>query len=158
MRDRRSPRAATLLSALVAALLCLVPRAALAAGPPVKVIFDTDMAGDVDDVGRAGHPARAWPTSARRRSWPSASRRATKTSGPCVDAINTWYGRPDIPIGYQRGIQVGYPADTGETIDVEIRGGGAKVVPASTWPAAAMRPTPPSSIAGSWPRSRTRAS
>ena len=36
--------------------------------------------------------------------------------GPCVDAIDTWYGRPEIPIGYQRAIQTGYPRDTGETI------------------------------------------
>ena len=28
--------------------------------------------------------------------------------GPCADAINTWYGRPDLPIGYQRGHQYGY--------------------------------------------------
>jgi hypothetical protein len=27
---------------------------------------------------------------------------------PCLDAINTWYGRPDLPIGYQRGHQYGY--------------------------------------------------
>ena len=24
-------------------------------------------------------------------------------AGPCVDAINTWHGRPDVPIGRQRG-------------------------------------------------------
>src|SRR5438552_2213569 len=36
---------------LLAALVVLVPCAAAAAGPPVRVVFDTDMASDVDDVG-----------------------------------------------------------------------------------------------------------
>jgi len=27
---------------------------------------------------------------------------------PCLDALNTWYGRPDLPVGYQRGYQYGY--------------------------------------------------
>src|SRR4029077_5835086 len=115
MRDRCSPGAVTLLSALVPALLCLVPRAALAAGPPVKVIFDTDMAGDVDDVGAlAILHALADLGEAEILAVGISSR--NEDVGPCVDAINTWYGRPDIPIGYQRGIQVGYPADTGEAI------------------------------------------
>ena len=29
-------------------------------------------------------------------------------SGPCLEAINTWYGRPNLPIGYQRGHRYGY--------------------------------------------------
>ena len=86
-----------------------------AAGPPVKVIFDTDMAGDVDDVGAlAVLHAMADLGEAEILAVGISSR--NEDVGPVVDAINTWYGRPDIPIGYQRGIQVGYPADTGETI------------------------------------------
>jgi len=27
---------------------------------------------------------------------------------PCLEAINTWYGRPDLPIGYQHSLQYGY--------------------------------------------------
>ncbi len=66
--------------------------------PPVRVIFDTDPGGDVDDAGALavlhgladrgeieilavgvviGHPAAV----------------------PFVDAVNTWYGRPDLPVG-----------------------------------------------------------
>ncbi|HEV7500828.1 MAG TPA: nucleoside hydrolase, partial [Vicinamibacteria bacterium] len=102
-------------SALVAALIGLVPRPALAAGPPVKVIFDTDMAADVDDVGAlAILHALADLGEAEILAVGISSR--NEDVGPVVDAINTWYGRPDIPIGYQRGLQVGYPADTGETI------------------------------------------
>lgn len=114
MKDRGC-RIATLLSALVPALLCLVPRAALAADPPVKVIFDTDMAADVDDVGAlAILHAMADLGEAEILAVGISSR--NEDVGPVVDAIDTWYGRPDIPIGYQRGIQVGYPTDTGETI------------------------------------------
>jgi inosine-uridine nucleoside N-ribohydrolase len=115
MRNHRSSRAATLSFTLLLALLCLVPRTSLAAGPPVKVIFDTDMAGDVDDVGAlAILHAMADLGEAEILAVGISSR--NEDVGPCVDAINTWYGRPGIPIGYQRGIQVGYPADTGEAI------------------------------------------
>jgi inosine-uridine nucleoside N-ribohydrolase len=81
----------------------------------VKVIFDTDMAADVDDVGAlAILHAMADLGEAEILAVGISSR--NEDVGPVVDAINTWYGRPDIPIGYQRGIQVGYPADTGEAI------------------------------------------
>lgn len=36
--------------------------------------------------------------------------------GPCIDAINTFYGRPDIPIGNVKGFQRGYPQDNGQEI------------------------------------------
>jgi purine nucleosidase len=102
-----------LVAAVLSAVLSLAPRPALAAGPAVKVVFDTDMASDVDDVGALSvlH-ALADLGEAEILAVGISSR--NEHVGPCVDAINTWYGRPDIPIGYQRGIQVGYPADTGE--------------------------------------------
>ena len=96
---------------LLAALFFLIPRPSVAA--PVRVIFDTDMAGDVDDVGAlAILHAMADLGEAEILAVGISSR--NEHVGPCVDSINTWYGRPDIPIGYQRGIQVGYPTDTGE--------------------------------------------
>src|SRR5205823_2087817 len=49
--------------------------------------------------------------------------------GPVVDAIDTWYGRPEIPIGYQRGIQVGYPRDSGETITSKYAEAVARAFP-----------------------------
>ncbi len=36
--------------------------------------------------------------------------------GPCIDVINTFYGRPDIPIGNVKGFQRGYPQDNGQEI------------------------------------------
>jgi purine nucleosidase len=98
---------------LVAGLLSLTPHPAAAAPPPVRIIFDTDMAGDVDDVGAlAILHALADLGEAEILAVGISSR--NEHVGPCLDAINTWYGRPDIPIGYERGLQVGYPKDTGE--------------------------------------------
>jgi inosine-uridine nucleoside N-ribohydrolase len=113
---------------LLAALLSPAPRPALAAGPPVKVIFDTDMAADVDDVGAlAILHAMADLGEAEILAVGISSR--NENVGPTVDAINTWYGRPDIPIGYQRGIQVGYPADTGEATESKYAEAVAKSFP-----------------------------
>jgi inosine-uridine nucleoside N-ribohydrolase len=106
----------TLPVAALFALFALGPGPLLAASAPVKVIFDTDMASDVDDVGAlAMLHALADLGEAEILAVGISSR--NEDVGPCLDAINTWYGRPDIPIGYQRGIQVGYPADTGEGME-----------------------------------------
>lgn len=97
----------------LASLLLLLARPASAAEGPVKVVFDTDMASDVDDVGAlAVLHALADLGEAEILAAGISSR--NEHVGPCLDAINTWYGRPEIPIGGQRGIQVGYPKDSGE--------------------------------------------
>lgn len=63
-----------------------------------SVIFDTDMDSDVDDVAAlcqlhamadGGEVNLLAVTVSGRNEW----------SGPCVDAINTFYGRGDVPIG-----------------------------------------------------------
>ncbi len=71
---------------------------------PVKVILDTDFAGDVDDAGAlavlhvladaGGVEILAVMVS---DGGPAPSHRA-------IDAINTYYGRPDIPIGVVAGV------------------------------------------------------
>lgn len=74
----------------------------------VPIIFDTDMAEDVDDVGAlALLHALADRGEARILAVMVCSR--NESVGPCVDAINTWYGRPEVPIGYQRNLHRGYP-------------------------------------------------
>ena len=113
---------------LVAGLLSLVAYPAAAAGVPVRILFDTDMAGDVDDVGAiASLHALADLGEAEILAVGISSR--NEHVGPCLDAINTWYGRPDIPIGYQRGLQVGYPKDTGETNDSKYAEAVGKTFP-----------------------------
>jgi inosine-uridine nucleoside N-ribohydrolase len=115
------------LPGLLAGLFLLIGGAA-AAGPPVKVVFDTDMASDVDDVGAlATLHALADLGEAEILAAGISSR--NEHVGPCLDAINTWYGRPNLPIGYQRGIQVGYPKDTGDPTESKYAEAVAKAFP-----------------------------
>ena len=74
---------------------------------PVKIILDVDLAEDVDD---AGALAVLHSLADRGEAEILATMVSSKNEsvGPCLDAINTWYGRPNLPIGYQRGHQFGY--------------------------------------------------
>ena len=67
----------------------------------VPIIFDTDMGTDVDDAGALailhimadrGEAKILATMSANRNRW----------SAPAIDVINTYYGRPDLPIGSSR--------------------------------------------------------
>jgi hypothetical protein len=82
-----------LLLATLAATLSL--RAA-----PVKVIFDTDMANDCDDAGAlAVLHALADLGEAEILAIVTNRKDPSNASAAAADAINTWYGRGDIPIG-----------------------------------------------------------
>lgn len=78
-----------------------------AAESPAKIILDVDLAEDVDD---AGALATLHALADRGEAVILGVMVSSKNEwvAPCVDAINTWYGRPDLPIGYQRGHQYGY--------------------------------------------------
>jgi hypothetical protein len=96
------------LLALCALLVSCVPSGRrLSAQAPVRIIIDTDLAEDVDDAGAlAVLHALADRGEAEILGVMLSSR--NEWVGPCADAIDTWYGRPDLPIGYQRGHQYGY--------------------------------------------------
>lgn len=91
--------------------LALLASVSSAQAPPVKVIFDTDLAADVDDVGalavlhaladRGEAEILATVVSSRNRHAPL-----------CLDAINSWYGRGDLPIGVVKEQTAGYPKDS----------------------------------------------
>ncbi len=67
---------------------------------PVKVIFDTDMANDCDDAGAlAVLNALADLGEAQILAVVTNRKCPGNASAAAADAINTWYGRPDIPIG-----------------------------------------------------------
>jgi len=70
---------------------------------PVKIILDTDMDSDCDDVG-----ALAMLHALVDRGEVELLAVMTSSSNPwsaaCVDAVNTYFGRPDIPIGRYQGI------------------------------------------------------
>lgn len=85
---------------LVCALLCL--SGISTAAEPVKLIFDTDIGNDVDDALALGiiHSLQS------RELCELLAVTITKghrDAAPYVDAINTFYGRPDIPIGVVQG-------------------------------------------------------
>lgn len=70
--------------------------------PPARIILDTDMAEDVDD---AGALALLHALADRGEAEILAVMHSTAYpySVGAIDAINTYYGRPDIPIGAYKG-------------------------------------------------------
>ncbi len=89
-----------------AALLASLLLPAARADDPVPILFDTDMDSDCDDAGAlamlhaladAGEVKILATVVSARHRW----------SAPCVEAINRYYGRPDLPIGVPRGRDTG---------------------------------------------------
>jgi len=83
-----------------ALLACLIP--AVSAAEPVKIIFDTDMDSDCDDLGAlavlhaladAGEAEILATVVSSKHEWSPA----------CVAAINTFYGRATLPVGCPKG-------------------------------------------------------
>ena len=69
-----------------------------AAEPQMSILLDTDMGGDCDDVGALfmlhGAVGRGEAKLLATMGCISAD-----AIGPCLDAINTWFGRPETPVG-----------------------------------------------------------
>jgi len=91
---------------LLALPLHPMARAADAATPvaaePVRIIFDTDMDSDCDDAAAlAMMHALADKGEANILATTVSSKHVW--SAPCTDAINTFFGRPDLPIGVPKG-------------------------------------------------------
>jgi hypothetical protein len=111
-----TPRIRSILGRALAcvALFCL-PALSLNAAP-VPVIFDTDMAEDVDDAGALA-VLHALANNGEAEILATMISARNEWVGPCLDAINTFYGRPEIPIGNVRGLQAGYPTgpDSGKS-------------------------------------------
>ncbi len=74
---------------------------------PVRVILDVDLCEDVDDAGALA-VLHALADRGEAEILATLISARNEWVGPCLDAINTWYGRPDLPIGYQRGQEFGY--------------------------------------------------
>ncbi len=95
----------TILPRSVACLIVFLSLASFVrASEPAKVIFDTDISGDVDDV----LALAMLHTLADRGECELLAVTISKINpftGPFVDAVNTFYGRPDIPIGVTRNAQ-----------------------------------------------------
>jgi hypothetical protein len=65
---------------------------------PVDIIFDTDMGGDCDDVG-ALFILHGAVERGEARLLATMGCVSSDAIAPCLDAINAWFGRPDIPVG-----------------------------------------------------------
>ncbi len=104
-----------------ACLPLLAAAALLADGPaaaqgPVRIVLDTDLASDVDDVGAlAVLHALADRGEAEILATMVSSR--NRHSVACLSALNTWYGRRELPIGTVRAQVAGYPKDTGGEVE-----------------------------------------
>ncbi|MGD1895039.1 MAG: nucleoside hydrolase [Cyclobacteriaceae bacterium] len=95
---------------IIAGLL-LFPHFNLAQSSPVKVIFDTDMGSDCDDVGAlALLHAYANEGQAEIIGCVFSSGKVPYGAG-IVEAINIYYGRPDIPVGAYQRDDIGDPMD-----------------------------------------------
>jgi inosine-uridine nucleoside N-ribohydrolase len=72
-----------------------------AAQTPVNIIFDTDIGNDVDDA-LALAMLHAFETRHEARLLAVTITKDNQWAAPYVDLVNTFYGRPDIPIGMVR--------------------------------------------------------
>ena len=75
---------------------------AKAAKAPVRVIFDTDVGGDVDDAGALA-VLHALADRGEREILAMGVVIGHEAAVPYVHAVNTWYGRPNLPIGTIKG-------------------------------------------------------
>ena len=85
-----------------------------------SIILDTDISSDVDDVGAVA-VLHALANQGQVSILATMVSSGDPWSGPCLDALNTWFGRPDIPVGviseptvthdskYTREIATSYP-------------------------------------------------
>lgn len=81
---------------------------------PLNIIFDTDMGGDCDDVG-ALFMMHGAVERGEAKLLATMGCTSAEAIAPCLDAINTWFGRPEIPVGTLKdpGFHVnnGYPGE-----------------------------------------------
>lgn len=65
---------------------------------PDRLIFDTDLSSDVDDAGAVA-VLHSLANQGKVQLLAMMISSGDPWSGPCLDALNTSFGRPDIPIG-----------------------------------------------------------
>lgn len=66
--------------------------------PVAKIIFDSDFGPDYDDVGALTF-LHAMADSGKAEILATVSSNRYKLVGPGMDVLNTYYGRPDLPMG-----------------------------------------------------------
>jgi len=79
------------------ACLALAPVMSRSAEPPVKIIFDSDVDQDCDDIA-ALFMLHGAVQRGEVELLATIGCTSTDEIAPCLDAINTWFGRPNIPV------------------------------------------------------------
>lgn len=69
---------------------------------PVKIIFDTDLGPDYDDVGALAI-LHAMADSGKAEILATISSNKHELVVPSIEVINTWFGRPGLPVGAPAG-------------------------------------------------------
>jgi inosine-uridine nucleoside N-ribohydrolase len=75
--------------------------------PPVAIIFDTDIAPDYDDVGALAM-LHAFADEGEAEILATISSNAFYTTAPTLSVINTYFNRPDIPVGVLKAAHPNY--------------------------------------------------
>ena len=86
---------------------------------PVKMIFDTDVGNDVDDV-LALAVLHALQSRGECELLGVTITKPDELAGPFLDAVNTFYGRPGIPLGFTQAKLTNEPSKylgLAETVD-----------------------------------------
>ena len=95
-------RISNLLPSAVCLVFCLLFGLVSATeAEPTRVIFDTDVGNDVDDV-LALSMLHALQSRGDCNLLAVTITKPDELAGPFVDAMNTFYGRPEMPIGFTR--------------------------------------------------------
>ena len=84
---------------LFAVLLLLAPASA---ADPVRLIFDTDIGNDVDDA-LALAVIHALQSRGEAQLLAVSITKDSKSAAPFIDLVDTFYKRPNIPIGMVKG-------------------------------------------------------
>ncbi len=101
------------------ALLLLVSSLRAEEPGPVRMIFDTDMMGDVDDVGTVAL-LHALADEGEVEVLAMGMSGKNPWSPLCLNALNTYFGRGEIPIGMVRGPAFDKPSRYAEQIAKEF--------------------------------------
>lgn len=104
--SKRNAKVSCLVAILTFLVMIVTPSNLLAEGSeemqPKKVIFETDMSTDVDDVGALA-VLHALADSGEAEILAISFNEVHPSAAKAICAINTWYNRADIPIGIYKG-------------------------------------------------------
>jgi hypothetical protein len=90
------------LSIALCAVVSATPVATLAQPSPVLVVFDTDMGPDSDDTGALAM-LHALADLGEAEILGTLCSTTSPWCAPAIDVINTYYGRPEVPVGTLKG-------------------------------------------------------